>query len=199
MATMETQILRAANNIFQTKGLSGARMQEIANEAKINKSMLHYYFKNKKTLFEASFIDSLSTLVSQLNIILNDEITIVDKIEKFTNNYALFISKHPHITTYIIQELNMNPKFTEPLITSQNFPSMEKFNKQVEQEVKQGILIPTSGEQLFVHIISLTIFPFMASFLLDSIIGRDQNIFPDLLEKRKTEISDFIINSIKHK
>ncbi len=51
----ESRILEAAQKIFQKKGLYGARMQEIADEAGINKALLHYYFKNKQLLFEAVF------------------------------------------------------------------------------------------------------------------------------------------------
>ena len=40
--TTEEKILGAAKNIFLTKGLDGARMQDIADEAGINKAMLHY-------------------------------------------------------------------------------------------------------------------------------------------------------------
>lgn len=49
----EEQILDAAKNVFQTKGMDGARMQEIADKAGINKAMLHYYYRSKQLLFEA--------------------------------------------------------------------------------------------------------------------------------------------------
>ena len=49
-------ILEAAKSVFQTKGMDGARMQEIANEAGIYKAMLHYYYyRSKQSLFEAVF------------------------------------------------------------------------------------------------------------------------------------------------
>lgn len=38
----EQKILNAANEVFQEKGLYGARMQEIADKAGINKALLHY-------------------------------------------------------------------------------------------------------------------------------------------------------------
>ena len=51
----EGQILDAAKNVFQKKGMDGARMQEIADAAGINKAMLHYYYRSKQLLFEAVF------------------------------------------------------------------------------------------------------------------------------------------------
>ena len=53
--TTETTILNAAKTIFQQKGMDGARMQEIADEAGINKALLHYYYRSKQLLFEAVF------------------------------------------------------------------------------------------------------------------------------------------------
>jgi len=41
------KIFRAATQVFEEKGYSGARMQEIADKAGINKALLHYYFRSK--------------------------------------------------------------------------------------------------------------------------------------------------------
>ncbi|HEX2898201.1 MAG TPA: helix-turn-helix domain-containing protein, partial [Bacteroidia bacterium] len=51
----EFRILEAARHIFQQKGFDGARMQEIADTAQINKGLLHYYFKSKDALFHKVF------------------------------------------------------------------------------------------------------------------------------------------------
>ena len=47
------------DSIFLLKGLDGARMQDIADEASINKAMLHYYFRNKQQLFDIILDDCL--------------------------------------------------------------------------------------------------------------------------------------------
>jgi AcrR family transcriptional regulator len=51
----EEKILEAAAQEFIQKGRSGARMQEIANNAGINKALLHYYYRSKDMLFESVF------------------------------------------------------------------------------------------------------------------------------------------------
>ena len=89
----EEQILEAAQKIFQSKGMDGARMQEIADKASINKAMLHYYYRSKQLLFEAVFKKAFSLLAPQLNAILNDDSSLEDKIKKFTHNYISFIIK----------------------------------------------------------------------------------------------------------
>ncbi|SDW00702.1 TetR/AcrR family transcriptional regulator [Aequorivita viscosa] len=193
----ETQILNAAKDVFQKKGMDGARMQEIANEAGINKAMLHYYYRSKQLLFEAVFNNAFSLLAPELNKILNDDSAVEDKVRNFTSNYITFISKHPYLPNFIIQELNRNPKFFEKIQQNAAFPTLDKFKAQVALEVEKGILKPIDGEQLFINIISLNIFPFIATPLIKGLLKVDDKGFKQLMEKRKIAVSEFIINSIK--
>ncbi|SRX55142.1 TetR/AcrR family transcriptional regulator [Aequorivita sp. CIP111184] len=193
----EGQILNAAEKVFQKKGMDGARMQEIADEADINKAMLHYYYRSKQLLFEAVFANAFSLLAPQLNKIINDDSSVEEKIKNFTNNHISFIAKHPYLPNFIIQELNRNPKFFEQIQKNAGFPSLEKFKTQVAAEVEKGILKPIAGEQLFINIISLNIFPFVATPLIKGFLKLDDKGFKKLMEQRKTEVSEFIINSIK--
>ena len=193
----EGQILNAAKNVFQKKGMDGARMQEIADEAGINKAMLHYYYRSKQLLFEAVFSNAFSLLAPQLNKILNDDSSIEEKVKNFTHNYISFIIKHPYLPNFIIQELNRNPKFFEKIQQNAAFPTLEKFKNQVSEEVEKGILKPINGEQLFINIISLNIFPFVATPLIKGFLKIDDKGFKQLMEQRKTAVSEFIINSIK--
>lgn len=192
----EDLILNAAKNIFQTKGMDGARMQEIADKAGINKAMLHYYYRSKQLLFEAVFKNAFSLLAPQLNAILNDDSSIEDKIKNFTENYISFIIKHPYLPNFIIQELNRNQDFILKL-KDRGFPSIEKFKKQVEEEVENGLIKPISAEQLFINIMALNIFPFVAKPLIMAITNSDDKHYKQLIEERKIEVANFIINSIK--
>ncbi len=197
--TTETEILHAAKRIFQRKGMVGARMQEIADEAGINKAMLHYYYRSKQLLFEAVFKKAFLLLAPQLNDILNSDDSICDKIKSFTHNYISFVIKHPYLPNFIIQELNRNPEFVKNLTNEKHFPTIEKFRKQVEAKVSEGLIRPIKAEQLFINIMALNIFPFIGAPLLKGFINIDDKNYKQLLEQRKTEVADFIINAIKIK
>lgn len=193
----ESEILNAAKRIFQRKGMDGARMQEIANEAGINKALLHYYYRSKQLLFEAVFKSAFLLLAPQLNKVLNDDSTLFDKIRNFTNNYISFVVKHPYLPNFIIQELNRNPEFVKNLVAEKHFPSIEKFRKQVSDEVAEGVLRPIKAEQLFINIMALNIFPFIGAPLLKGFINVNDSTYKQLMDDRKTEVADFIINAIK--
>lgn len=194
----ENQILDAAKTVFQSKGMDGARMQEIADKAGINKAMLHYYYRSKQLLFEAVFKHAFSLLAPQLNKILNDDSSVEDKIRNFTFNYISFISNHPYLPNFIIQELNRNQGFAESLKHSEGFPNIEKFKMQLNDEIVRGIIKPIKAEQLFVNILALNVFPFVGKPLLKTLINIDEDSYKQLIEARKTEVADFIINSIKN-
>lgn len=193
----ENQILDAAKKVFQIKGMDGARMQEIADKAEINKAMLHYYYRSKQLLFEAVFKNAFALLAPQLNAILNDDSSIEEKVKNFTSNYISFIIKHPYLPTFIIQELNRNPEFIKKLKDQKGFPNIEKFKKQVALEIDNGILLPIKGEQLFINILALNIFPFIASPLVKAFTNTNDKEFKQLINDRKIEVANFIINSIK--
>jgi len=195
--TTESQILEAAKQIFQTKGMDGSRMQEIADKAGINKAMLHYYFRNKQLLFEAVFNQAFTMIAPQLNAVMNDESSIEEKIKNFTFNYTSFMLQHPYLPNFIIQELNRNEVFLDKLKAKTDFPNLKKFKLKVQEEIAQGLIQPIDADQLFVNILSLNIFPFLGKPLIKAFTNNDDQAHIALVESRKTEVADFIINSIK--
>ena len=195
--TTEKTILNAAKTIFQQKGMDGARMQEIANEAGINKALLHYYYRSKQLLFEAVFKSAFLMLAPQLNKVLNSEDSLNDKIRNFTKNYISFIIKHPYLPNFIINELNRNPEFVQKLTSEKHFPTIKKFRQQVVENVENGTIKPIKAEQLFINILALNIFPFIASPLLKGFLDINNDNYQQLMEERTTEVSNFIINAIK--
>ncbi len=190
----ESNILDAAENVFQRKGMDGARMQEIADEAGINKAMLHYYFRSKRFLFEAVFLKAFSMIAPEINRVINEDIPLFEKIKKFTYSYIDFIQKHPYLPNFIIQELNRDSDFINVLQSRKGFPDFRNFRAQVEQEVRDGNIRPIKAEQLFIHLLSLNIFPFLAAPLFKGFLNINDKTYKELMEERKEEITKMIIH-----
>lgn len=195
----EDHILIAAEKVFQRKGMDGARMQEIANEAGINKAMLHYYYRSKRFLFEAVFSKAFSLIAPEINRVINDDTKLFEKIENFTHSYINFIQKYPYLPNFIIQELNRNSDFINVLQSKEGFPDFGNFQAQVEKEVREGRIRPIKAEQLFIHLLSLNIFPFLAAPLIKGFLKINDKAYKELMEERKEEISRLIIDYLKIK
>lgn len=196
-SSTENNILNAAKTVFHKKGMAGARMQEIADEAKINKAMLHYYFRNKQQLFEAVFMQAFQKFAPQMNGIFNSEDSVFEKIKGFADSYISFVIENPYLPTFLIQEININQDFTESFFNAHSAPNPALFENQIAEEVEKGILKPTDPKQLLLNLFSLCAFPFVGSGLVKGILKLDKESFKKMMEERKTLIPELIINSIK--
>lgn len=192
----EQVILNAAITIFQKKGMSGARMQEIADEANINKAMLHYYYRNKQQLFEAVFMQAFQKLAPQLNLIFASEVGVNEKIRRFTASYIDFILENPYLPSFIVQELNNNPEFVVKFMSHKGKPDPKPFLRQIEEEIKAGNIKNIPPKQLLLNLLSLTIFPFVGEMMIKVIMHISDSEFKKLMEERKTLIAEQLINSI---
>jgi TetR/AcrR family transcriptional regulator len=195
--TTEEKIFEAARIVFQKKGFSGARMQEIADEAGINKAMLHYCFKNKELLFKAVFMNAFGQLAPQINGIFNSEASVFDKIKKFANSYISFAILNPYLPQFVIQEMNNNPEFVLTFLNNENRPNPTILFAQIEKEIADGILKSINPRQLLLDIFSMTVFPFAAQMMVKGILQISDTEFNLMMEERKTSIAEQIINSIK--
>src|SRR5258706_4583523 len=104
--TTEERILDAARKVFVRNGMSGARMQDIADEAGINKALLHYYFKNKRKLFEEIFMEAADELFPRINKIFRSEESLFVKIERFCDEYISVVLENPYLPLFVLNELS---------------------------------------------------------------------------------------------
>ena len=195
--TTEEKIFNAARIIFQKKGFAGARMQEIADEAGINKAMLHYCFKNKELLFQAVFMNAFSQLVPQINEIFNSRDSVFEKIRKFTHSYISFVILNPYLPPFVIQEMNNNPEFVLSFLENENRHNPSVLISQIEKEIASGIIKPINPKHLLMNLISMTVFPFAAQMMIKGMLQISDTEFNQMMEERKTSIAEQIINSIK--
>src|SRR3954463_12293790 len=194
----EEKILNAAKKVFLTKGMDGARMQDIADEAGINKALLHYYFRSKDKLFEQIFMEVASAFLPRIFTILEaSDTTLFEKIELFCHEYISQEIKTPYVPIFILNEINRQPKAFLKKVLGPHKPPVHKVVQQIEQEIKGGIIKPIEPLQLLMNVLSLCIFPFLACPMIQLITGIDNKQFNGMMEQRKKEVPELIIRSIR--
>lgn len=195
----ENNIKEAARKIFQRRGYDGARMQDIADEAKINKAMLHYYFRSKDHLFESVFQDAAMKLFPVITTIIESDMELEEKIKKLIHNYIDFIIANPHVPGFVLHELTQNPDRMKQFVASNVLIRPQKFFAQIQDGVAAGKYIPISPLQLMVTIVASCIFPFVAKPMLHTLFGLDQDAFDAFVEQRKEQMTLFILNGLYKK
>lgn len=193
----EKIILNAAKDVFFRKGYDGARMQEIADVAGINKALLYYYFRSKDKLFEAIFEEAFKKLIPKIVESMTSEMNFEEKIKKFINNYIDTLIEVPQIPIFILNELNRNPDRIIGVLKKAGLKP-EVIVEGLQRDIENGVIRAVNPKHLIVNIVSLCIFPFAAKPIMQKLFLKDDNpkLFYEFLKERKSEVSNFIINSL---
>ena len=199
LSDTENKIIKAARKVFIKNGMSGTRMQNIADEAKINKALLHYYFRSKEKLFNAVFKYAFFRFIPKIENVLNSDKPLFEKIELLTEQYISVLMKNQFIPMFVLHEINSNPKRLYELLKQVGI-NPEKYVEQIKQQKKKGIITDIGPEHLIINILSLCVFPVVARPLLQRMFFQNvPNQYKQFLESRKREVPMFVINSIKVK
>lgn len=194
----QEKILEAARKVFTTRGMAGARMQDIADEAGINKALLHYYFRDKEKLFELVFLEEAQKFFPKINTIFQSDNTLFEKIEAFVEEYITEMQENPYLPWFVMNEINRDPdQFMYKIWGKKNLPNTSKFLMQIDKEVKKGTIKRINPLHLLMNLLSMTIFPFVARPMMQRNLGMTELQFKAAMEDRKKEIPKFIIDSIK--
>jgi len=201
----EQRILDAAHRVFLRRGTAGARTQEIADEAGVNKALLHYYFRSKERLAEAVFERAARGLFPPLFAILSSEASIEEKVTKVVDHYLTTITASPYLPGYILSELHHRPERIARLVERASGVPADGLAKrlfaglagQVEQRVRAGVMRPITVEQFATNLVSLCLFPFVARPLLKVFFGWDDDGFAAFIEERRKELAGFILAGLR--
>ena len=201
----EVRILDAANVVFVRRGTAGARMQEIADEAGVNKALLHYYFRSKSRLAAAVFQRVARGLFQRVSEILGSDADIEEKVRRVIRVYLEQLTKTPYAPAYVISELNQHPDRAAQFVDavrhireeSLNADVLDTLGKQIRQGVRAGAMRAISTPQFIANLASLCIFPFAARPMLCAILDIDDRGFLRFIEERKTALPEFFLNALR--
>jgi len=189
------KIMEAAYKEFAERGFDGARMQKIAERAKINKAMLHYYFKDKETLYETVmeyFHNFFDQIIAEKNVDAKDRITF---LRQTVNAYYEIFFEYPEFKKIFMQEIASGLKTMKKIFLKQNPKEikniMEKFfllNKIRELQKSQEIRNDIEDEHVMLSIIGLIESTLMQTTIAKQILDFNEKELNEFIEKRKNTI-----------
>lgn len=191
--TTEEKIITAAREVFIQKGMDGARMQEIADRAEINKALLHYYFRSKDKLFTKVFEDVFSNVLEMFDRIFSAETESLDAfLELFVTNYINLIRQKPFIVQFVLHELSQNPDRVAGIIRSSKIDP-GKIISLISHDPENIALQVLDPIHVMVNILSMCIFPFLARPIIKGVLfsGSDTE-FESFLDLRAEQVLAFV-------
>ncbi|MDD2565085.1 MAG: TetR family transcriptional regulator [Salinivirgaceae bacterium] len=192
-SSTEEKIKNAARHVFHIKGYAGTRTRDIAEEAGINLALLNYYFRSKEKLFEIVMMETLRDFLQSLTSVFNDmESSFETKLEMVVNNYITLLVKEPEIPLFILSELRRNPTHLLQKMNVKEIIMQSYFVKQLLEVMEQNKMAQKDLLHLIINIIGMTIFPFVAKPIFQSIGEISNEQFSAMMEERKTLIPKWI-------
>lgn len=168
----EQRILEAAKQIFLRDGLQGARMQDIADLATINRSMLHYYFRDKEMLTHETMKSVIAQFIKTFKENLNSDISFDEKVKKYIETEVDFAFNNPNMLIFALHEASKDPEFFKKIIENKRSAN---FRNQLKEAYQKGEIKTKDIEEFVITVSSLCMFPFIAGPIYMMIFRWDQD------------------------
>ncbi len=198
IGSTEEKILEAAKKVFIQKGMYGARMQEIANEAGINKALLHYYFRSKDQLFEAIFQEAFTEFIPKAFSVFHSKKPFEEKLKLFVSNYIDVLTANSYLPIFMLNEINQNPDRLGHMVNMMGIVR-DKVSVELKINEEEGRYRAMDTVQLLSLVIGMTLFPYLAKPIIKGAFSLDNETFHAFLEERKILIPEIILNYLKIK
>ena len=187
----------AAISEFQLHGFKQTSMGSIAKATGITKKELRTYFFNKDDVFKHVFLELYGRIAPQLQDIMDGDMTVREKIRHFIHNYVTFINDYHFLPLGLVRKHSSKTDFAKEFIVNLRMPDPTHFYEQIESEIEQGRIRKINPKQLMINIFALSVFPHVASPLLKDFISAGNDEFELIKEEGKTQVAEFILNSIE--
>jgi len=201
--TSREKILEAAVKVFATKGRHGAKMEEIAKEASINKAMIYYIFHSKdelyldvlKKIFSNIFGDMIHEYTRSQEQGLSPTEVLIGSI-----NWMFRLFSNDHNFARIMIDAISNGAEEVPLVIKHcksiygdDCVKIEK--RTLEKGIAEGTFRPIDSDQFNISIQGI-IMIFFLSVSMTEVLDIEINDYDAFLEKRRLSIIDLVLNGI---
>lgn len=199
--TKEQLILAAAEQEFLTKGYDGARTTSIAKAAGVTHAMLHYYFRTKEQLFERIVDSKFSLMAQSIQTAFGDpNQSVVERIRGGIGLHFDYIADNPQLPRFVINEIIARPERYDILYSRmRGIVDIVYANLQrdIDLAAGRGEIERIDVRMLFISIMSLNIFTFIAYPFMEPIMGELMADRDTFLAARKAENIETIMRRVK--
>ncbi|HAQ69409.1 MAG TPA: TetR family transcriptional regulator [Flavobacteriales bacterium] len=175
------KIKEAAGTLFTEKGFGRTTTREIATAAGVNLALVNYHFRSKDELFKAVMMETVESFVKQLRVLLNNEKSFDEKLDEVVNNYIDLLLVRPDLPIFMLSELRNNPEDMTSKLKLHELFGESSFFRELFQRAPEGI----HPIQIFINMLSMTVFPFLAKPLLSAAAGLEEDQFKLTMDARR--------------
>ena len=187
-------ILNIATREFSQKGLSGARIDEIAEQTHTSKRMIYYYFASKEGLYRAVIAREYGRIrdaEAELNL---EELPALDALAQLIGKTFDWHAQHPDFVRLVMNE---NIHFAAHLdevegLQERNESVIATLNSILRKGAKEGTLRGDIDPiDLHMNISALCFYTVSNRYTFREVFGRDMGA-PGLAKRRREQVIEII-------
>lgn len=185
----EQLIKDTAKHLFFSEGKLHATTQEIADAAKVNRTLVNYYFRSRDILFDQVFNEAQESFASTLDAVFQSSIPFKEKIKNLIAEFLKETTLYPYRQLFIITEMNRHVVINA---RKNKANKVKVFLQEIQIEMDNGNIRKMDPKQFIMNLFSLMSYPLVTAPLYKALFGMNDDEYCKLMEERKNLIFETI-------
>jgi TetR/AcrR family transcriptional regulator len=193
-AQTQKLIKEKAKTLFFQKGFLDATTQEIADEAGVNRALIHYYFRSREQMLDTLLNETLQEKKDRVRNILSSDLTFREKIAHYISAVVDYGLTYPYLENFIISETARHPDKIKDFCSKDRVKSSDLIREGLDAEIRKKKIAPISAEHFMVNLAAMCNYPLLAKSVIQTIHGMTDAAYRKFLIERKQVIYMTIFN-----
>jgi len=188
-------ILQAAAHEFAEHGIAGARTDAIAKEAKVNKALLYYYFRDKETLYAAVLEEAFSGLKATVFRVLDGDLPPREKMMAYVGAYFDFIASNQMYPRLMQREMMRaregQSQHIDKVIKNYIQPIFLRVGELMRKGIAGGEFRKVDPVHFVPSMVAMIVFYFSTAPMMQKIVGFNP-LTAERIAERRAAVLDFV-------
>lgn len=185
------RILAAAERIFAARGLAGARTDEIARAARVNKAMLYYYFESKERLYHAVFENLFGQAGRMIQAETPAQASPRQTVLAFVEGYFKFRIENPNYARLMQHMMLENPEQFRWIAREYFEQGFKRMTRIIKSASAAGEFQPVNPGHTMLNIIAMIVFYFSGA-PVHSVLLRRNALQPRAIAEHKRAVINLL-------
>lgn len=194
------RILKAATKEFSKAGFAGARVDEIAKSAGVNKATLYYHIGDKQALYAQVVHHLFGNAVAQFNRNITAAQSPEDNLKAFIQTIAAMVDRHPELAAIMLRELASGGKHFPEMVAQDLAQILGILTEILDDGVRSGTFRKTVPLIVHMMIIGAIVLFKMTSPIrakLAPLVATLDNMDTNVSGPAAAEIETLILNAMR--
>jgi len=198
-APSDEVLLEAAGEVFAERGLEGARVDDIARRAGVNKQLVYHYFENKDGLYAAVLEHVYSRIRQREQELDLSRFPAEEAMRRLIEFSFDYLAEHPDFVSLIADENAHRGRHLQSStrVEAVNRPIVDLIGETLKRGEADGVFRKGLDPlHVYLSIAGMAFFYFANSHTLSRIFNRELRS-PEAVAERRAHLVDFALNAIR--